>query len=213
MRIFKRFFIYAVCLFAFGAILHTSGAIAQNGPAWAEVGVNFLTSGGVSSSPVSGFGQKNGLGFGIRVGKEVFMPGLNAYGGIDLGTQKLTLSGRNVGNIDRTSFVGGLRLNLGDDKVMKPYIGVGLNYTMSDGDSLGNGTLRMKDGGGLGYSADIGMRFMLKNSGWNTPIDFVNIGVTKNWGSTDTLETNAGAKVSDIKSSSTVFSIRVGKEF
>ncbi len=189
---------------------------AQNTGMWGQLSGNSL-SGGVSSTPVSGFSTPRGLGLGLIIGGEIKhndFEGVSWFGGFDQNNRKLNLTGRNLGDVSSTTFSGGLQLRFEGSEVFKPYIRGGINYTTFDGDSLGNNTLRINDNGNLGAKAEIGGMFLLdKTSFKNDIIDQVGLNIGKDWHKNVVLESTAGAKVSNLRFDGSYFKVWVGKSW
>ena len=188
---------------------------AQNTGMWGQLSGNSL-GGGVSSTPVSGFSTPRGLGLGLIIGGEVKynnLEGVSWFGGFDENTRKLHLTGRNLGDVDSTTFSGGLQYRFEGSGAFKPFVRGGINYTTFEG-SLGNNTLRIEDSGNLGAKAEIAGMFLLdKTNLKNDIINTAGFSFGKDWHKKVELRTNAGASVSKLNFDGTYFKVWVGKSW
>ena len=189
---------------------------AQNTGMWGQLSGNSL-GGGVSSTPVSGFSTPRGLGLGLIIGGEIKYDGFEGvswFGGFDQSSRRLHLTGRNLGDVDSTTFSGGVQYRFEGSGAFKPFVRGGINYTTFDGGSLGNNTLRIEDSGNLGAKAEIAGMFLLdKTNLKNDIINTAGFSFGKGWHKKVELKTNAGARVSDLNFDGTYFKVWVGKSW
>ena len=216
MNALKKFFHGMTIIMLVAIILSTHPASAQNTGMWGQLSGNSL-GGGVSSTPVSGFSTSRGLGLGLKIGGEIKyndFEGVSWFGGLDQNSRRLHLTGRNLGDVDSTTFSGGLQYRFEGSGAFKPFVRGGINYTTFDGGSLGNNTLRIEDSGNLGAKAEIGGMFLLdKTSLKNDIINTAGFSFGKDWHRKVELRTNAGARVSDLNFDGTYFKVWVGKSW
>lgn len=197
---------FAVSLLA----LVSLGASAQI--ANLEVGA-FSNNASVSSSPVSGFSADGNVGFSAKL-MVSHIPNLHEnielVGGVSFQSMNLRLTGRDLGEIDSKSFMGGVRYRFTNDQI-QPYVGAGVQYTSLNG-SLANNTVDVnKKGSGFGTYFEAGIRAMLPR---NEFVDYVNVGVEHFSKTPFVLETSIGAaKISDMKTGTNRFGISIGKSF